>query len=104
MHGHGMAAGSSTGLLDPVMLSSPIMLGAHFLATVTTAVVLAKNEAALFALMAWLRPLIQLPEVQPPALAPPVRPSSTGRIVPVLWRQLKIHPLRGPPFLRIIQL
>ncbi|GAB3526229.1 hypothetical protein [Arthrobacter monumenti] len=103
-HGHGMAHGSSPSLLGSAMLSSPVMLGAHCLATVATAVVLAKNEAALFALLAWLRPLIQLPEVQAPALTPPMRPAPAGRRVPVQWRQLKIHPLRGPPLLRTIQL
>lgn len=115
MHHHGIAAESATTLLgsvlqsfpvllDSAMLSSLVMIGAHCLATVGTAVVLAKNEAALFALMAWLRPLIQLPEVQHAPAMPSVRPASTGRCVPVLWRQLKIHPLRGPPPLRTIQL
>ncbi|WP_026536052.1 hypothetical protein [Arthrobacter sp. H14] len=104
MHDHGMATGSPPAMFESAMLSSLVMLGAHCLATVGTAVVLAKNEAALFALMAWLRPLLRLPEVHVPPAAPSVPPSPAGRIVPVLWRQLKIHPLRGPPLVRIIQL
>ncbi len=75
-----------------------LMVAGHVLATAVCALLLAKGEAALWALAAWLRPLVQLPEAvtpaagsSPPALGPlpvlPLRP----------WRNLRQHSRRGPP-------
>lgn len=85
-HGHGMAE-----------TDSPLMLAAHLLATIATAVVLAKNEAALFALISWLRPLVQLPEPVGLPQTPLVTLMPATRWIPSPWDDLKIHPLRGPP-------
>ncbi len=73
------------------------MLAAHTVATLGTALVLARGEQALWALAAWLRPLVQLPAptaVQPlrvpaPCSAPDVRP----RALP----GLRLPSRRGPP-------
>ncbi|MDQ0029191.1 hypothetical protein [Arthrobacter bambusae] len=75
------------------------MLAAHTVATLGTALVLARGEQALWALAAWLRPLIQLPAptaIQPlqtpvPCPIPDVRPRGlTG---------LRLPSRRGPPAL-----
>lgn len=92
-HSHGMAS-----------TDSPVMLGAHLLATVGTAVVLAKNEAALFALIGWLHPLVRLPRPQCHPSTPLVPPALVIPYLPTPWRRLKIRPLRGPPLLRTIEL
>ena len=74
------------------------MLAAHALATLGCALLLAKGEAALWALAGWLRPLAGLPvtvtldDVEPvfavfPTPAAPHRP----------WRNLRQDSRRGPP-------
>ncbi|KQQ80922.1 hypothetical protein [Arthrobacter sp. Leaf137] len=74
----------------------PAMFTAHLAATVLTALLLAKGEAALWALAAWLRPILFLaPVTFVPVLAPLV---SAPRRAPVLrWIMLGTHPRRGPP-------
>ncbi|MEW1822542.1 hypothetical protein AB0323_17415 [Arthrobacter sp. NPDC080031] len=75
------------------------MLAAHLVATLGTALVLARGEQALWALAAWLRPLVQLPAptaIQPlrtpaPCAAPAVRPCSLPG--------LRLPSRRGPPAL-----
>jgi hypothetical protein len=75
-----------------------LMLAAHALATGVCALVLAKGEAALWALAAWLRPLVRLPEAVTPDAGtsravpgpPAVRPHRP-------WRNLRQDSRRGPP-------
>jgi hypothetical protein len=74
----------------------PQMLGLHIVATLVTALLLAKGEAALWALAAWLRPLRGIAAVRflfPAAVAVPVPRRAMGR----LWRVLRRPPSRGPP-------
>ncbi|WP_284980207.1 hypothetical protein [Arthrobacter sp. fls2-241-R2A-200] len=74
-----------------------LMVAAHVLATLGTALVLARGEESLWAVAAWLRPLIRLPRPVPlrtpqvahPFLAPPV---------PLRSRLgLRLPSRRGPP-------
>ncbi|MDD1478682.1 hypothetical protein [Arthrobacter sp. H16F315] len=74
----------------------PPMLGTHILATLVTAVLLAKGEAALWALAAWLRPLAGIPAV-PILVTSPTIPPVPRRALVRRWRALRRHPLRGPP-------
>jgi hypothetical protein len=72
------------------------MLVLHAAATVVTALILARGEAALWALAAWLRPLIRLLA----ALVIPPRPRLLAPAVvfiPSRWRNLRRPSLRGPP-------
>ncbi|MGG5173311.1 hypothetical protein ACQR35_14245 [Pseudarthrobacter sp. J1738] len=74
----------------------PPMLGAHILATLVTAALLARGEAALWALAAWLRPLAGIPAVPILRTSPTIPPAP--RHAPIRpWRTLRRHPLRGPP-------
>lgn len=76
---------------------SPVMLAGHVLALVSTAWLLRKGEVALWQLVAWLRPLVQLPG---PTGFIPVRqrPVATGLVaVPVPRRNLRADSLRAPP-------
>jgi hypothetical protein len=78
--------------------SGPLMLAAHALATLGCAVLLAKGEAALWALAAWLRPLSALPHAVAPDAAPPplaVFPTAATPLRP--WRNLRQDSRRGPP-------
>lgn len=100
--GHLGHAGHAAVALDCVSASahtgnSPGMLAAHVLATAVTALMLARGEAALWALAGWLRPLVQLPT----ATAAPVRvslPINTQAPLPLYTAYLvRLMPLRGPP-------
>jgi hypothetical protein len=74
----------------------PQMLGLHIVATLVTVLLLAKGEAALWALAAWLRPLrgiAAVPFLFPAAVAVPVPRRAMAR----LWRVDRRQPLRGPP-------
>lgn len=75
----------------------PPMLGAHMLATLVTAVVLARGETALWALAAWLRPLAGVPAVPMLVTSPTIPPAVPHRSLARRWRALRRHPLRGPP-------
>jgi hypothetical protein len=76
------------------------MLAAHALATLGTALVLARGEQALWALAAWLRPLVQLPA--PTTIQPPRAPAP-GPAPAVLPRMVRggrrLPSRRGPPAL-----
>jgi hypothetical protein len=74
----------------------PPMLGAHILATLISAVLLARGEAALWALASWLRPLAGIPAV-PLLVTSPTIPPVPRRALARRWRALRRHPLRGPP-------
>lgn len=74
---------------------SPAMTGLHLVATLTTALLLARAEDALWALAAWLCPLpgLTLGRI-PPAFRQLVRCHGTRR---QRWRALGPAPARGPP-------
>lgn len=78
--------------------SAPAMLAAHALATLGCALLLAKGEAALWTLAAWLRPLAGLPQPAAPDAVPPVYaafpPPAVHRRP---WRNLREDSRRGPP-------
>lgn len=75
-----------------------LMLTGHIVATLLCAGLLAKGEAALWLLAAWLRPLVQLPSPVAldggtvPAAVPPRR-----AFTPLPWRNLRQDCRRGPP-------
>lgn len=75
--------------------SSP-MLMAHMVATALTALLLAYGEAALWALLAWLQPLVRLLAalVLHPAAAVP---TFIEEAHPRAWRGLRLPAWRGPP-------
>jgi hypothetical protein len=76
------------------------MLAAHAVASLGMALVLARGEQALWALAAWLRPLVQLPApttIQPPrAPAPGTAPAVLPRVV---RSGRRLPSRRGPPAL-----
>lgn len=83
---------------QPDSLAGTLMLLAHALATATCALLMAKGEAALWALAAWLRPLVRHPEAVRPDAGP--RPAVPGppQVAPFRrWRNLRQHSRRGPP-------
>lgn len=85
-------------LFGPAVASGPLMLTAHAAATLGSALLFAKGEAALWALAAWLRPLVALP--QPLAYDDGTAPSSVfpPAAVPLRpWRNLRQDSRRGPP-------
>jgi hypothetical protein len=78
--------------------SAPLMLAAHALATLGCAILLARGEAALWALAAWLRPLSALPRpVAPDAVTPPLTALPTAAAPLRPWRNLRQDSRRGPP-------
>ncbi|GAA1773428.1 hypothetical protein GCM10009712_21760 [Pseudarthrobacter sulfonivorans] len=78
--------------------TSILMLATHALATAACALLLAKGEAALWALAAWLRPLVRLPEaVTPDAGAPRAVPRTPAVLPRRPWRNLRQDSRRGPP-------
>lgn len=88
--------------LDPqlpvVPLLSLLMLAGHALATLLCAVLLAGGEDALWALAAWLRPLLRLPAaVTPDAVAVPAPTGWPVESAPLPWRNLRRDCRRGPP-------
>ncbi|MFJ5957573.1 hypothetical protein ACIQC5_16640 [Paenarthrobacter sp. NPDC092416] len=76
-----------------------LMLAAHIIATIGSAVLLAKGEAALWQLAAWLRPLVDLPTLlfRPDAGASPITVGSPDVFIPRPWRNLRQDSRRGPP-------
>ena len=76
-----------------------LMLVGHILATLASAVVLAKGEDAMWQLAAWLRPLLTLPTLvfRPDAGASPVAVGAPDVFIPRPWRNLRQDSRRGPP-------
>lgn len=77
---------------------APLMLAAHAAATLGCTLLLARGEAALWALAGWLRPLAGLPRPVAPVPAPrfpgPFGPLPLPRQP---WRNLRQDSRRGPP-------
>ncbi|MET3161881.1 UNVERIFIED_ORG: hypothetical protein ABIB19_000264 [Arthrobacter sp. UYEF10] len=75
-----------------------LMLLTHALATAACALLLAKGEAALWALAAWLKPLVRLPEAVTPDAGTPRAVPGPPAVLPLRpWRNLRQHSRRGPP-------
>ena len=76
-----------------------VMLAGHILATIGSAVILAKGEDALWQLAAWLRPLVALPTLlfRPDAGASPIAVGAPDVFLPRPWRNLRQDSRRGPP-------
>ncbi|WP_457965598.1 hypothetical protein M1E17_03940 [Arthrobacter sp. D1-29] len=90
MNGHPHQLDSAAGLA---------MLLAHAVATAGCALLLAKGETALWALAAWLGPLIQLPQAVIPDAGPPPAVPRPGAVPSApRWRNLRQDSRRGPPF------
>ena len=73
------------------------MFAAHAVATLGTALLLARSERALSALVSWLRPLVQLPQ---PSAATPLRvpgPCAVNLVLPKARAGLRLPTRRGPP-------
>jgi hypothetical protein len=73
------------------------MFAAHAVATLGTALLLARGERALAALGAWLRPLVQLPD---PVAVVPVRvpgPCTVNLVLPTVRVGRRLPTRRGPP-------
>jgi hypothetical protein len=75
------------------------MLACHILATIGSAVILAKGEDALWQLAAWLRPLVALPTLlfRPDAGASSIAVGAPDVFLPRPWRNLRQDSRRGPP-------
>ncbi|MFF1385673.1 hypothetical protein ACFVWT_19145 [Arthrobacter sp. NPDC058288] len=74
----------------------PVMLALHLIATLLTAVLLERGEAALWALAALLRPLAGLFAVRMLVVARQPRPF-LRQVLTYRWGVLRRPPLRGPP-------
>jgi hypothetical protein len=76
-----------------------LMLLSHVIATLGSALILAKGEDALWQLAAWLRPLIALPTLlfRPDAGAAPLAVGAPEVFTPRPWRNLRQDSRRGPP-------
>ncbi|WP_045729947.1 hypothetical protein [Pseudarthrobacter chlorophenolicus] len=87
------------GHVDPAdPASGSLMLAAHALATLGCALLLAKGEAALWALAGWLRPLAGLPAplvFNDAGPVPAALPPTAAPLRP--WRNLRQDSRRGPP-------
>lgn len=92
---------SALGHLQSHAPDSPLavlMIAGHALATLACALLLARGEDALWALAAWLRPLVQLPTpVRPEAGAVPAATGWPEAGVPLPWRNERPDCRRGPP-------
>lgn len=94
MPGMDLTAGA---LAPPAAGSGFAMLALHVAATLVTALLLTRGEAALWALAAWLRPLVRLfPALLVPGVPrPPGTPGVGFTAQP--WRSLRLPARRGPP-------
>jgi hypothetical protein len=86
-----LSAHSGAGI-DPLA-----MLAGHALAVLGTAWLLRQGEAALWQLLAWLRPLAVLPRAAVIPVAGPRTVAHDPILIPAPWRNLRRHSLRGPP-------
>ncbi|HXF02872.1 MAG TPA: hypothetical protein VN601_07765 [Arthrobacter sp.] len=100
--GHAGHAGHAAVALDCMSASahtgdSPGMLAAHLTATALTALMLARGEAALWELAAWLRPLVQLPAVTAAPVCASLPITDQGPLPLHTAYLVTLLPLRGPP-------
>jgi hypothetical protein len=96
--GPGILAPAAAHLHEADAATGPLMLAAHALATLGCALLLAKGEAALWALAAWLRPLAALPRAVAPDDGPPALAAFRTFGAPLRpWRNLRQDSRRGPP-------
>ncbi|KHL04408.1 hypothetical protein [Sinomonas humi] len=95
-HVHLMGAISKPAHAAPMAMDTGHMLLAHAIATVLTALLLAHGESAVWALLAWLRPLIRLLVAASPSPEPHV-PAFIEDALPRAWRSLRLPARRGPP-------
>jgi hypothetical protein len=96
--GTAAALGAAAHLHGTDSAGGTLMVVAHIVATATCALLLAKGEDALWALAAWLRPLVRLPEaVTPDAVAAPAVPGPPPVSPFRPWRNLRQDSRRGPP-------
>ena len=81
--------------------NSPAMLAGHVLAMLATAWLMGRGEAALWQLLAWLRPLVRLP--RPAGFTPTGHRPAAWPVVFVAAhrRNLRLDTLRGPPLLAL---
>lgn len=96
-HGTGSSLPAAASLMAGHTVEPGIlMVVVHAGATLLTALVLARGEAALWALAGWLRPLLRLLTgiVIHPRGPLPVWPSV---VIPPRWSRLRLPALRGPP-------
>ncbi|MDZ4091655.1 MAG: hypothetical protein U1D68_10675 [Arthrobacter sp.] len=101
---HAVPVPLPAGADSPLAASGPdpglslLMLAGHALATLLCAFLLARGEAALWSLAAWLRPLLRLPApAMPDAVAVPAATGWPAESVPLPWRNLRRDCRRGPP-------
>ncbi|KRE69097.1 hypothetical protein [Arthrobacter sp. Soil762] len=89
---------TATGHVHDAGSAGILMLLTHTLATGACALLLARGEAALWALAAWLRPLVRLPETVTPDAGTPRAVPGPPAVLPLRpWRNLRQHSRRGPP-------
>jgi hypothetical protein len=94
--GEPLAAAALAAAPEHLHVPDTLMLVLHALATLATALVLARGEAAVWALAAWLRPLIRFLTA---ALLPdwPQLPAPHRLVVVLRASFLRLPALRGPP-------
>jgi hypothetical protein len=102
-HGAGQVLDCSASVADALTVptgagaDSPAMLAAHLLALLATAWLLRGGEIALWQLLAWLRPLVNLPR-SPGVVPVRYQPAAAGFVVvPVPRRNLPPDNGRAPP-------
>lgn len=98
-HVHGeppLSPGGPALMPEHALVPAALMLALHAAATLATALVLARGEAAVWALAAWLRPLVRiLAALAIPEWPQPAAPAAV--VIPFRWRNLRLPALRGPP-------
>jgi len=98
-HVHGVSPLSpAAAALMPEHAAVPgaLMLALHAAATLATALVLARGEAAVWALAAWLRPLVRILTATAVPEWPHI-PAPAAVVIPFRLRNLRLPALRGPP-------
>lgn len=73
------------------------MSAGHLAAAVVIAWFLSRNEAAVWQLLAWLRPLVAVPVPAVVPARPPLVFIRNPILVPSPWRNIPVNSLRGPP-------
>ncbi|MEE9094718.1 hypothetical protein [Pseudarthrobacter phenanthrenivorans] len=96
-HVHDASPVSAAALMpEHAAVPGALMLALHAAATLATALVLAKGETAVWALAAWLRPLVRILTATAVPEWPQI-PAPAAVVIPFRWRNLRLPALRGPP-------